>query len=85
MTKLSKPSSLADWAAKRANNLDRMLAEAGKDDAALFSYSMAMLDSLAHLLTNLGDDAGALYVASLARLLENKHRVARRRGKRRSR
>lgn len=76
MTKLSKPGDLADWAAKRAGNLDRMLATARKDDAELYKQSMVQLDTLSQLLTRVGDDAGALYVASLARLLESKEMIA---------
>jgi len=86
MTRRVKIDALAAWAAKRTGNLDRMLAEAGSNDAALFSHSMILLDALSHLLTSLGDEPGALYAASLARLLEEKHRGARRarakRGKR---
>lgn len=76
MTKLSKPSDLADWAAKRAGNLDRMLATARKDDAEIYKQSMVQLDTLSQLLTRVGDEAGALYVASLARLLESKKMLA---------
>jgi hypothetical protein len=69
------------WAVKRAGNLDRMIAEAKKDDAVLFKQSTILLDALSQLLTGLGDEAGALYAASLARLLDAKkrRRFARRR------
>ena len=69
-TKLSTPSAEVAWAGKRARNLDSMLKKVQNDDVALFTYSTAMLDVLANLLTGVGDDAGALYVSSLARRLE---------------
>lgn len=74
MTKLSKPGDLANWALKRAGNLDRMLTRARRDDADLYKQSMVQLDVISRLLTSVGDEAGAIYVASLARLLENKAR-----------
>jgi len=76
VTKLSKPGDLADWASKRAGNLDRLLAQARRDDADLYKQSMVQLDVLSQLLTSVGDEAGALYVASLARLLESKKMLA---------
>jgi hypothetical protein len=66
------PGDLTDWSVKRSGNLDRMLAEARRDDGALYGRSTEMLDALSGLLTTVGDEAGALYVASLARLLEQK-------------
>jgi hypothetical protein len=77
VTKLSKPSDLADWAAKRAGNLDRLLAEARRNDADLYKQSMVQLDVLAQLLAGVGDEAGALYISSLARLLEDRARSKR--------
>jgi hypothetical protein len=73
-----KSAPLVDWVTRRVGNLDRMLAEAKKDDATLYSSSMALLDTLAQLLTGVGDEAGSLYASSLARLLEQKHVAARR-------
>lgn len=70
---------LTDWVTRRVGNLDRMLKEAEKDDAALFLYSTTLLDALAQLLTGVGDEAGSLYAASLARQLEQRHFAARRR------
>ena len=67
------------WASKRSGNLSRMLKEAQKNDAALFGYSMTLLDALAGLLVGVGDEAGSLYASSLARILEDKHRRARKR------
>jgi hypothetical protein len=82
VTKLSKPGDLADWAVKRAGNLDRMLSSARKSDADLYKQSMVQLDVLSKLLTSVGDEAGALYVASLARMLESKKMLASARGAR---
>jgi hypothetical protein len=73
-----KSAPLVDWVTRRIGNLDRMLAEAKKDDAVLYSSAMALLDTLGQLLTGVGDEAGSLYAVSLARLLEQKHVAARR-------
>ena len=74
---------LTDWVTRRVGNLDRMLKEADKDDAALCAYSMVLLDTLAQLLTGVGDEAGSLYAASLARLLEQRHSALRRKRQKR--
>lgn len=73
-----KSPPLVDWVTRRVGNLDRMLAEAKKDDAVLYGSSMGLLDALAQLLTGVGDEAGSLYASSLARLLEQKRDAARR-------
>jgi len=79
-----KSVALVDWTATRVGNLDRMLAEASRDDAALYAYSTRLLDALAQLLSGVGDEAGSLYASSLARRLEQKHCAAQR-AKRKSR
>lgn len=78
---LKQPSNDAavGWASKRSGNLSRMIKEAQKNDVALFGYSMTLLDALAGLLVGVGDEAGSFYAASLARILEDKHRRARKR------
>jgi hypothetical protein len=65
---------LAEWAAKRAGNMDRLAKEAEGDDSALFGQATSLLDAQSQFLMSMGDEVGSMYVARLARQLENKHR-----------
>jgi hypothetical protein len=69
---VTKPSDLADWAAKRGQNLERLIEEAGRDDRKHFQYASDLLDTMAKFLHGVGDEAGSLYASSLARRLESK-------------
>jgi hypothetical protein len=74
---------LTDWVTRRVGNLDRMLGEADKDAAALFTQAAVLLGAIAQLLTSLGDEAGSLYASSLAQMLgqhsslKRRHRLRR--------
>jgi hypothetical protein len=71
MTTPAKLSDLSDWAAKRGQNLERMIEEARRDDCKLFQYAANLLDDMAKFLHGVGDEAGSIFASSLARRLEN--------------
>lgn len=64
------------WAARRADNLKRISAEAAASDERLFEEVGEVLARAFELATRVGDDAYGSYLATLAARIDNHRRQA---------